>query len=170
MFLSRAREGLVRAWCVAVFVLGAVFASNGGSGADDARGETVAVALKDGSRLVGAIVGEDEATLTLRTRSGIELRLARSDVDSVGPVSPAAPVVSKATPKSELSDPNDTRLMFAPSGRPLRKGDGYFSDHYVVFPGFAYGLTDNVSVSGGFSIVPGLNLKEQVFYLSSTAG
>jgi hypothetical protein len=60
--------------------------------------------------------------------------------------------------------------MFAPTGRPLRKGDGYFSDHYVVFPGFAYGLTDNVNVSGGFSVVPGLNLEEQFFYVSSTVG
>ena len=60
--------------------------------------------------------------------------------------------------------------MFAPSGRPLRKGDGYFSDHYVIFPGFAYGVTDNLSVSGGVSIVPGLGLDEQVLYLSSSVG
>lgn len=91
----------------------------------------------------------------------------------VGPAkeATASPSDAAASPApTELSDPNDTRLMFAPTGRPLRRGDGYFSDHYVVFPGFAYGLTDKVSLSGGLSIVPGLSLKVQVFYVSPTVG
>jgi hypothetical protein len=60
--------------------------------------------------------------------------------------------------------------MFAPSGRPLRKGDGYFSDHYVLFPGFAYGLNDHFSVSGGVSVIPGLGFDEQLLYVSSSVG
>jgi hypothetical protein len=60
--------------------------------------------------------------------------------------------------------------MFAPTGRPLGKGNGYFSDHYVLFPGFAYGLTKNLSLSGGVSTIPGLGLSEQVFYASASAG
>jgi hypothetical protein len=42
-------------------------------------------------------------------------------------------------------DPNYSRLLFAPTGRPLKKGDGYFSDYEVLFPGLAVGLTDHVS-------------------------
>lgn len=158
--------------CVAVCVLGASLLVGGSSLAEDGVADQVVVTLTDGGRLVGAIVKEDETTLTLRTTSGLELQLARSAIDSVGPASPSAPPAPPPpTPTlTEFSDPNDTRLMFAPTGRPLRKGDGYFSDHYVVFPGFAYGLTDHVSVSGGFSVVPGLNLEEQVFYVSSTVG
>jgi hypothetical protein len=67
-------------------------------------------------------------------------------------------------------DPNDSRLMFAPTGRPLGKGNGYFSDHYVLFPGFAYGVTRNLTVAGGFSTIPGVGLQDQVFYVSATAG
>ena len=155
---------------VAVCVLWTTLMGSGRSMADDPPGDQVVVALTDGGRLVGAIVREDEATLTLRTTSGLELLLDRGTIASVGPTSPSVPPVLPGPPARELSDPNDTRLMFAPTGRPLRKGDGYLSDHYVMFPGFAYGLTDNVSVSGGLSIVPGLNLKEQVFYVSSNVG
>jgi hypothetical protein len=72
--------------------------------------------------------------------------------------------------KDGSSDPNDTRLMFAPTGRPLGKGEGYFSNHYVLFPGFAYGLTRNLSVAGGFSTIPGLALEQQLFYVSTQAG
>jgi hypothetical protein len=68
------------------------------------------------------------------------------------------------------SDPNYSRLMFAPTGRPLRKGDGYFADHELVFPGFAYGLSDNVSVAGGISTLPGLGLSEQLVYFSPKVG
>jgi hypothetical protein len=141
----------------------------GPSTAGDVGSELLVVALRDGSRLVGAVVSEDEATVTFRTTSGLELKLARADIESQEPIPSAGPG-GPGSIKPELSDPNDTRLMFAPSGRPLRKGDGYFSDHYVIFPGFAYGVTDNVSVSGGVSIIPGLGLNEQALYVSSSLG
>jgi hypothetical protein len=129
------------------------------SGAEEAPSKALAVALKDGSRLVGTLVSEDEASITLTLASGLVLALPRADIVSVEPLAPAA-----------FADPNDTRLMFAPTGRPLRKGDGYFSDHYVIFPGFAYGVTDHLSVSGGLSVIPGLRLDEQVLYASSALG
>ena len=40
----------------------------------------------------------------------------------------------------------DTRLFIGPTGRPLRKGAGYFSDHFIFLPGVAYGVTDNVTL------------------------
>jgi uncharacterized membrane protein len=59
--------------------------------------------------------------------------------------------------------------MFAPTGRPLGKGNGYFSDHYVLFPGFAYGLTKNLSVAGGVSVIPAIGISDQVFYVSASS-
>jgi len=153
-----------------VFVLFAAFLVGGSSVADDTSGDPIVVVLQDGSRLVGAVVTEDNETVIFRTTSGLELKLARADITSRGP---APAVEASAGPdigKPALSDPNDTRLLFAPTGRPLRKGDGYFSDHYVLFPGMAYGLTDHVSVSGGVSVIPSLGFDEQLFYVSSSVG
>ncbi len=152
---------------VAAWVLGALLVASGHGLANEPGISLVVVVLTDGSRLVGTIVKENDTTLTVRTTAGVELELARGAVASVELRAPAEP---PAPAGREFSEPNDTRLMFAPTGRPLRKGDGYFSDHYVLFPGFAYGLTDNLSVSGGVSIVPGLGLDEQVFYVSSSVG
>src|SRR5262249_48696241 len=103
-----------------------------------ARPETVTIVLNDGSRLVGTVVDEDEAAVTLRFASGEDLRILRT---SIARKESAPGANGKIAPPR--SDPNDTRLMFAPSGRPLGKGDGYVSNHYVVFPGFAFGLTDH---------------------------
>ena len=67
-------------------------------------------------------------------------------------------------------DPNYSRLLFSPTGRPLKKGDGYFSDYELLFPGVAVGLTDNLSIAGGVSLIPGLGLDEQVLYVSPKLG
>ncbi len=125
----------------------------------------VVVVLKDGSRLVGTIVAEDETAIMFETASGLELRLVRDEIASVEHGTRAE---NGSSPLP--SDPNDTRLMFSPTGRPLGRGDGYVSNHYVLFPGFGYGLTKNVGVGGGFSTIPGLGLDEQAFYGSLQGG
>ena len=122
--------------------------------------DAVTVSLKDGSTLVGTVVGDEDEALTVRTASGLEVRLPRNTIEAV----------RRAVGTSPRSDPNDTRLMFAETGRSLEKGEGYFSNHYVLFPGFSYGLTDHLSVSGGMSVVPGFGLSDQAYYVSSKAG
>jgi hypothetical protein len=74
------------------------------------------------------------------------------------------------TPEPAGLDPNYSRLLFSPTGRPLEKGDGYFSDHELVFPGVAYGITGNVSISAGFSFFPGQPIHDQLFYISPRVG
>jgi hypothetical protein len=127
--------------------------------------EQVTVTLKDGNHLVGTVVTEDESALTLRTPAGVELRLVRDAIATV-----SSERTASLDDRPLLSDPNLTRLMFAPTGRPLGKGDGYFSDHYVVFPGFAYGLTRNLTLAGGVSTIPGIGLDEQAYYVSAQVG
>jgi hypothetical protein len=121
---------------------------------------TVCVSLKDGKTFVGTITEEDESHITLRSELGIEVRIPRSAVASIT----AARICGG---RFLRQDPNDSRLMFAPTGRPLRKGDGYFSDHYVVFPGVTYGITDHVSVAGGVSVVPAVGLGDQLLFASA---
>jgi hypothetical protein len=67
-------------------------------------------------------------------------------------------------------DPNYARLLFAPTARPLARGEGTLSDYELVFPGMAYGLTDNFSLAGGVSVIPELGLREQVFYVAPKLG
>lgn len=152
---------LLRLWLMA-----AALAVPGFGSADEAAPGQVTITLKDGGTLVGTIVAEDENAVTLRTSSGVELKLPREAIASRGTPTPKG----EAASLSPFADPNESRLMFAPTGRPLGKGNGYFSDHYVLFPGFAYGLTKNLSLAGGVSAIPAVGLSEQVFYVSASAG
>jgi hypothetical protein len=101
-------------------------------------------------------------------RREIVVMLACASMTGIGGASAAADDV--VTQSFREGDPNYSRLLFAPTGRPLKKGDGYFSDYELLFPGGAYGITDNVSIAGGVSVIPGLGLGEQLVYVSPKVG
>jgi hypothetical protein len=101
----------------------------------------------------------------LKTLAIVSLALSAAMAAADTPPAPPA----AATDELGL-DPNYSRLLFAPTGRPLRKGDGYFSDYELMFPGVAVGVTDSFSIAGGLSVIPGLRLDRQVFYVSPRIG
>lgn len=125
--------------------------------------DVVTLSLRDGSRLVGRVVAEDESSVRVVTSGGLEVTVPRASI-----VSPAE--AREVAGDSARLDPNYSRLMFAPTARPLKRGEGYFSDYELLFPGVAYGVTDNVTLAGGFSVIPGLGLREQLFYISPKIG
>jgi hypothetical protein len=67
-------------------------------------------------------------------------------------------------------DPNTTRLFFAPTGRMLAKGEGYFSDTYLFLVGLAGGVTSNFTMGGGMSLIPSQNPQNNIFYLTPKVG
>ena len=125
----------------------------------------VQITLTDGSVIRGRIVQETDTEIRIITASGIEMTLPRSSIVSIGE-SRGRMVEGEF----RQSDPNYSRLFFSPTGRPLRKGDGYFSDFYIVFPSVAYGVTDNFSFMAGMSIIPTLGLGNQLFYVAPRIG
>ena len=149
---------IARALLVMLLMAGAG-AARAGPAKDPAP--VVRIELKDGTRLVGRIVGDEPERLHVQTLEGLELQVPRSAIVSMRTDGEAG---------AARSDPNYSRLMFAPTGRPLRKGDGYFSDYELLFPGVAYGVTDNLSLAAGVSTIPGLGLEEQLFYVSPKVG
>ena len=69
-----------------------------------------------------------------------------------------------------FENPNATRLFFSPTAHMLKKGQGYFSDYYIFFPGISYGLTDNITLGGGVSLFPGLGFDKQIYYFTPKIG
>jgi hypothetical protein len=123
----------------------------------------------------------------LRTRDGSLFvgRLTRATMDSVYFVSAGGPITVPRSAVVELRqlgrgamragvywppNPADTRLFFAPTGRMLEKGEGYFSDTYIFFLNFVGGLTSRVTFGGGFSIFPFGDFSSNIFYLTPKVG
>jgi hypothetical protein len=65
-------------------------------------------------------------------------------------------------------NPNATRLFFAPTGRMLSRGEGYYSNTYLFFNGVSRGVTDNFSIGGNVTVFP--SSTRQLGYLTPKLG
>ncbi len=120
---------------------------------------------KEGSTFIGRIVNVRQEEIDFLTDIGT-LKIQINKITSIR-------VLSKNRMKQGnpwFENPNTTRMFFAPTGRMLKKGHGYFSDYYIFFPGVAYGVTDNFTIGGGASLFPGVSLDEQFFYFTPKMG
>lgn len=130
-----------------------------------AQNDTSAVTrltLQDGSEVIGYIIDERDSLIVFRTVSGIRMEI------NTGLISENELIEGEISDGEFVRyDPNRTRLLFGPTARTLKQGKGYFSTYEIFFPSLAFGVTDFITLSGGFSLVPGVS--EQVIYLGTKA-
>jgi len=119
----------------------------------------VEVRLVDGTRFVGQVISRTEEELTLRTPGGTTLTLATREIREIT-LARGRIVDGQFRP----DDPNQTRLLFAPTARPLPRGDAYISSYLLFFPFAGIAVTDRLTLAGGTPILPGA--MGEVFYLA----
>ena len=122
------------------------------------------ITMRDGSSLVGRIVSIRTDSVDFQMGLG-RVAVAIRDIRDISETD----VGRMHAGQYWFPNPNSTRLFFAPTGQMLKKGEGYFADYELFFPGFAYGVTDNLSIGGGVSIFPA-GLDEQVYYVTPKVG
>lgn len=129
------------------------------------------VYLNDGSELVGRIEEETNNSIQFKTINGITLVIDKEFIEKTE-------VINGEMVKGKFwrYDPNQTRMFFAPTGRALKAGEGYFSVYQIFLPFVAIGITDYLSIAGGTCIIPGLfgdlnffNLKVTPFEVDEAA-
>ena len=117
---------------------------------------------QDGTTMIGRIadIGTDE--IRFETSFG-EMAISLSEIREIRNV----PASSVREGQYWFPNPNATRLFFAPTGRMLKQGEGYFADYYLFFPTVTFGLTDRITFGCGMSIIPGA---DQLFYFTPKVG
>lgn len=123
------------------------------------------ITLKDGSTIFGRVVSVNADTVVFQSSAAGTIQLQIGSIKEVKEISSAD--LHEGT--YWFPNPNSTRLFFAPSGQMLKRGEGYISDYELFFPGVAYGLTDNVTIGGGVSLIPAA-LDDQAYYLTPKIG
>jgi hypothetical protein len=126
---------------------------------DSSQVEIFKITLTDESILIGTISSEDDSTLQFQTLSGLEMAIPKAIIEKQIQIS--SKVVEG---KIWRTDPNRTRLFFAPTGRALKSGQGYFSVYEIFFPFIAVGITDHITLAGGLTLFPGAD--QQLLYLA----
>ncbi len=123
--------------------------------------EQVSILLKGGTIIKGVILEQQTDKMLVRTREGLEINIDQGSIVSITPLHGRF-----IGDEFVHYDPNYTRLLFGPTGRPLKKGEGYFADYYVFFPSISYGFTDRFSLMAGMSLFPGVGFGKQVKYFA----
>jgi hypothetical protein len=166
-----ARLGL--ALCLAASFLAPALPS-GTAGAQAAPSKTIAptapgkvhrLKLKSGSELVGRVLSVDSTSIRFES----ELGVATIAIDGIASFREEQPGYVKGS-QYYFPNPNQTRLVFAPTGRMLKRGEGYFTDFWIFFPAFAAGVTDQVTLGGGMTIFPGAGLSNQMYFFTPKIG
>ncbi|HEX9653481.1 MAG TPA: hypothetical protein VGA99_07205 [bacterium] len=119
----------------------------------------------DGSTLIGRIVEVGENEIQFESQIG-RTTIFISNIKDIR----QQPLSSMRQGEYWFPNPNATRLYIAPTGRMLKAGDGYFTDVYLFFGGFSYGLTDQLTMGGGLSLFPGVPIDKQLWFLTPKMG
>jgi hypothetical protein len=121
------------------------------------------IRLTDGSTYIGRVIEADESQITLLTTGGVRVQFTRGQIMSVR--SASGRVVDG---EFWREDSNRTRLFFAPTGRALSQGEGY-AGLFFLLPFVGYGITDDITLSGGLPLVGGSEDGVPFFYLAPKA-
>ena len=119
------------------------------------------VVLKDGSRIFGTIVSENEEQVVLKNQAGTVVVARRDDIDAINQVTGDL-VDGRSVP----ADPNATRLFFGPTGRSLARGQTYLGVYEFLMPFVQVGITDRLSIGGGTPLVFGFDDSDRPFWLT----
>lgn len=152
----------MRTFSAALFLavaLNSIWVTTAFSQQDTTSEKSAKLILKDGTEYLGFIIKEDSLAITFKTVSNISMTIPREQVKTLEHL-------SGHTANSEYiqTNPNDTRLLFAPTARSLGSGQGYFAAYQIFFPFIAVGVADFMTVAGGISLIPGV--ENQLFYLA----
>ncbi len=121
--------------------------------------------LVDGSTIVGRVTDVRGDSVVVRTQNG-QFTVARSAIRGIRERTASRMRGGGYWP----ADPNATRHFFAPNARMLEKGEGYFCDIYVFFVCLTGGLHDRITFGGGMSVIPGIDIADNIFYLTPKVG
>ncbi|HUQ82307.1 MAG TPA: hypothetical protein VM076_14240 [Gemmatimonadaceae bacterium] len=124
------------------------------------------VRLRDGSSIVGRITEIGADTVRFAASAGM-LSIAKADITSLQDVA-----TSSVRKGGEVwpANPNATRLLFAPTGRMLEKGEGYFNDTYLFLLSVHGGISSRFSLGGGLSVLPLDDFTDNALYIMPKVG
>jgi hypothetical protein len=119
------------------------------------------IVLKDVTQYFGKIPHEDFQSVNIETDNDLTIKIPRYNIDLYDTLSTAIHSETEYKP-----DPNNHRLFFAPTAKPIPAGKGSFSIIEIFFPTLSLGIADIVSLNGSISILP-TGIAAQLVYVTS---
>jgi len=130
-------------------------------------GHRYEVTLNSGTTFTGTLTLLSLENLEFDTADLGHLVVPRANLSVARDVSP----VGLASQRAGYYDiGSGSRYFFAPSGRNLRRGEGAAQTVNLYLVGVNYGITDNISLGGYVSAVPGVPIDNQLLVFTPKIG
>ena len=100
----------------------------------------------DDKTFSGVILYQNEKEVSIRTESLGDLTISNSKIKDIKIVAKEQIIGGKYF----FPNPHPTRYFFNPSAIPLKKGEGYFQNAWILANSVQVGVTDNISLGGGY--------------------
>jgi len=107
------------------------------------------IELIDGSVVVGTVVDLGKDSLTISSQRLERVKLSLNSIAVVARLD----ALNLRNGTNWFPNPNDSRYLVSPNAIPLRRGAGLYRNTYLVLQSFDIGLSDRVSIGGGFELV-----------------
>ncbi len=121
--------------------------------------KVIRLSLKDGSSFNGRVMSQDSVSINFQTTGKIFITIPKQQIEST------ELLFGSSSGNDELwGDPNQSRLFFAPTAKPIGAGNAYFSIYELFFPTFSVGISNFFSFSAGISLIPGAS--SQLVYVA----
>lgn len=133
--------------------------------------DIVEILTKDGNTIIGKIIQADQEKVVLETETLGTITLQKSNIESIASKG-AGTSVSKEVEQSINDHTQDaTRYYVNSSGFTLKEGEKHYENIGVFFSSFAFGLTDEVTLTVGGEIASLLFGQEfPILYIAPKVG
>ena len=147
--------------CVGSLLAGAGAAQAGQTNPSPHQTTVHELRLSDGSTLYGEVVSETDTYVLFQTMGGATVKVARARIDTLK-------LVVGRTHEGQFrrEDPNNTRLLFGPTGKSLPKGAVYLGVYEFLMPFVQVGVTDRISIGGGTPLFFGIDESNRPYWIT----
>ena len=128
--------------------------------------KTYAIETIDDTRFIGKFQGKESGSVVLKTMSGTEIKIPIKNIKSIEEVKP-----------SQLKDgeywfqnPHAERYFLGNSAIPLDAGEGYYQNIWILLNTFNVGISDFMSIGGGFELLSAFGTGNAIFFVTPKAG
>jgi hypothetical protein len=125
-------------------------------------GRTYQVETTLGARFLGSLVSMNLTTLEFDTQELGHVSVERAQIRRAILQGPA----TASTKRNHFDIGNGNRLFFAPTARGLRQGENTLQVINLFLAGGNFGITNNISLGGYVSLIPGIGLDNQFVMLT----
>ncbi len=120
----------------------------------------VEVKMKNGESYSGTLKSQDKENIVIKTANG-EINLISSNVKSIE--------ADNYNGKFAYANSHDTRYFFGPTAIPIQKRKGYYQNVLLTSNFANYGITNNISIGGGFEFISTM-MGSPIWFLTPKAG